>query len=91
MALILPAAPKNFYDPSLNSLKSDLEAINGFTKGQISLITALPADIEAAWAEVGVGGDTANGLNRGSVVIGNAAITTITGPVLGPEESPGEN
>ena len=90
MAIILPAAPKNFYDPSLITLKDDLDRVNGFTKGQIALITALPADIEAAWAELGVGGDTLNGLNRGTAVIGHAPISVITGPVTGPEEAPGE-
>jgi len=91
MTLILPAAPKNFYDPSLTTLKDVLEAVNGFTVGQVTLITALPENIEAAWAEVGVGGDTANGLNRGSAVIGHGPIAGIIGPILGPEESIGEN
>lgn len=88
--MILPAAPANFYSPSLLELKNKMESVNGSTKGQIVLITTLPADIEAAWAEVGVGGDTLDGANRGSFVVGNADIGTVTGPLDGPEEVAGE-
>lgn len=90
MALTLPSAPMNFYTPSLNELKNVLAAVNGSTKGQYVLLSAAPADIEAAWAEVGAGGNSSNGNNQGTLVIGNKDIEGITGPVQGPEESVGE-
>lgn len=85
MSLTLPSAPANFYSPSLDALKTAL------TSGRAALITAAPTDIEAAWAEVGVAADTTLATNRGTFVVGHADIETITGPVLGPEESVGEN
>ena len=91
MTLILPSAPANFYAPSLDTLKANMEAINGSTKGQVVLITAPPVDIENAWSEVGAAGDTAGAANRGTEVIGNADVGIITGPILGPEEAIGEN
>jgi len=91
MALILPSAPANFYDPSLTTLKNAIDAVNGTTKGQIALITAVPADIEAAWLELGVAGNTTGSVNRGSLVVGHKPCSGIVGPVLGPEEAPGEN
>lgn len=91
MALTLPSAPANFYEPSLTALKAAMEAINGSTKGQIVLLSDVPADIEDAWAEVGVAGDTVNASNRGTLVIGHKNVGVITGPVLGPEEDVGEN
>lgn len=91
MALTLPSAPPNFYTPSLSTLKAAMEAVNGSTKGQIVLLTDVPANIADAWAEVGVAGDTVDDTNRGSLVMGHADVSAITGPVLGPEESPGEN
>ena len=78
----LPIAPKSFYDPSLDALKAALEVTNGSTSGQLALITAPPTDIEAAWAEVGAGGDGTLGSN----VIGVADITTISVPVIGEAE-----
>lgn len=89
--MALPSAPANFYAPSLNELKTVMEAINGSTKGQIVLLSDAPTDIEDAWAEVGVAGDTANAANRGTLVVGHKDIEAITGPVLGPEEEAGEN
>lgn len=91
MSLILPSAPANFYAPSLNELKDKLEAVNGSTKGQLTLITGIPTNIENCWSEVGAGGDTLDGSNRGSLVVANVDIPVITGPILGPEESLGEN
>lgn len=91
MALTLPSAPLNFYTPSLLALKTAMETINGSTKGQIVLLTDVPANIEDAWAEIGVAGDTVDNTNRGTLVMGHADIGLITGPVLGPEESIGEN
>lgn len=86
----LPTAPKNFYTPSLAGLKADLEQSNGLTKGQISVITAAPANIEAAWAEVGSGNHNDPSNEVGTLVVGVADLTLITGPVQGPEEVPGE-
>jgi len=90
MALILPSAPANFYEPSLTVFKESVLRVNGSTKGQMALITAVPANIENAWAAVGVAGDTVQATNRGSFVIGNTDVVDITGPLIGPEESPGE-
>ena len=90
MAIILPAAPKNFYDPSLNELKDKLLAVNGSSKGRITLLTAPPIAIDSAWAEVGAAWDTNQGSNRGSLVVGSADIGAINGPVLGPIEAGGE-
>lgn len=91
MALELPSAPANFYSPSLSTLKAAMEAVNGSTSGKVVLLSTIPTDIEDAWAEVGVAGDTVNNSNRGSLVIGHKDVGVITGPVLGPEGSPGEN
>ena len=90
MAIELPAAPKNFYDPSLNELKTKLNATNGSSKGRITLLTAAPASIESAWSEVGAAWNTKDGGNRGSLVVGHSDVSTIVGPITGPVESGGE-
>lgn len=91
MAITLPTAPANFYLPSLQELKDVMESVNGSTGGQIALLTDIPADIETAWAECGVAGDTVDATNRGTLVMAHADVSAITGPMLGPEESLGEN
>ena len=91
MAITLPTAPANFYTPSLSQLKTVLETVNGSTKGQAVLLNGLPTNINDCWSEVGVAGDTSGNTNRGSLVMGHHDIGIITGPVLGPEESVGEN
>lgn len=90
MAIILPTAPKNFYDPSLTTLKNVLDALNGNTKGQLVLINDVPNDIENCWGEVGVAGNTIENTNKGSMVIGHADLLTITGPVAGDTEASDE-
>lgn len=92
MTLILPSAPKNFYDPSLLELKTVLETVNGNSAGQVSLIVTLPVDIETAWAEVGAGNHSIdNPVNFGSEVVGSGPMGTISDVLIGTEESPGEN
>jgi len=88
--MILPTAPKSFYDPSLNEIRNKLLAQNGSTIGQIALITAPPVAIETAWAEVGSGNNSDPSNDVGTLVIGVANITTISEPVEGPEEVVGE-
>jgi len=80
MSIILPTAPANFYTPSLNTLKNDLEEINGSTKGQITLLTAAPDDVNTAWSEVGAGNKDLGNVIKGSLVAGQAPITLIVGP-----------
>jgi len=88
--MILPTAPANFYVPSLSEIKDVMEAQNGGTYGQVSLITAPPADIEAAWSEVGSGNHMTEGNEVGTLVVGVAAIASISNVLAGPEETPGE-
>ena len=91
MALILPSAPKSFYDPSLLEFKSVLETVNGNSAGQVSLITALPADIETAWATVGAGNHTIDSpVNFGTDVVGSGPMGTISDILVGTSESPEE-
>jgi len=90
MALILPAAPKNFYNPSFLDFKTKLLAVNGLTQGKLTLLIDPPTTIETAWAEVGAAGDTVSNTNRGTLVIGSADIVGISDPIVGPEEITGE-
>lgn len=87
MALVAPVAPKNFYEDGLTGLKTALEQVNGSSSGRVALISALPADIEAAWAEVGVGGDA----SVGTVVLGYADLQAISAVIAGDAEGAGEN
>jgi hypothetical protein len=78
---IAPIAPISFYDPAFTTLKTALETVDTIA-GQIVLLSAVPADVNAAWAEVGVAADsTQAGVNVGTTVLGFAPIGTITGPV----------
>ena len=91
MALILPSATKNFYEPSLVDFKAVLEAVNGNSAGQVSLITTLPADIETAWATVGAGNHTIDSpTNFGTDVVGSGPMGTISDVIVGTAESPEE-
>jgi len=90
MAIQLPAAPSNFYSPSLNELKNVLLAKNGSSNGRITLLTSAPQTIDNAWTEVGAAFNSANGANRGSLVVGYADIGSINGPVISHVESGGE-
>jgi len=81
MANTAPVAPTSFYDPAFTTLKIDLETTDTIA-GQIVLLSAVPADVNACWAAVGVADDsTQAGSNVGTTVLGFAAIGTITGPV----------
>ena len=55
MALTLPTAPKNFYEPTLQGLKDALEAVNGSSAGTITLLKTIPTTSDTAWAEAGAG------------------------------------
>ena len=79
MSIILPAAPMNFYTPSLDTLKNDVSAINGQTAGQVTILTEVPDDINSAWAEVG-SGNSALDSSVGTFVIGKAPVGVIVGP-----------
>jgi len=85
MSIILPTAPANFYTPTLNALKNDLSATNGITKGQVTLLSAAPENANTAWAEVGAG--NAANPERGTLVVGQADIELIVGPVASNEET----
>ena len=85
MSVILPTAPANFYLPTLNKIKDDLSATNGITKGQLTLLSEAPVDANLAWAEVGAG-NKANP-ERGTLVVGQADINLIVGPVPSFEET----
>ena len=86
MSIILPAAPANFYAPTLNTLKNDLLANNGSTTGQVTLLTGTPDDINNCWAEVGAGGDA----TKGSLVAGKGTIPLIIGPTAATFEGTSE-
>ena len=90
MSIKLPAAPASFYAPSLSDLKLKLEQQNGASKGRLVLISAPPANIDSAWAEVGVGGNSILSANRGAYVVGHKDIAGISGILQGPEEEGGE-
>jgi len=94
MAITLPAAPENFYSPSLNELKNVLLAKNGSSIGRIALLTSAPSSMGSTlWQEVGVAwnsNENNTGANRGTFVIGHTDIGAITGPVVGPTEGGGE-
>ena len=79
MSVILPAAPTNFYLPSLNELKDKLEETNGQTKGQITLLSAVPDTVNSAWSQVGAGNKLIDS-SHGTLVIGQAEISFIAGP-----------
>jgi len=79
MSIILPAAPANFYTPTLNTLKDDVSAVNGQTTGQVTILTAAPDDINSAWSEAGAGNPDLDE-DRGSLVVGQAPIGIIVGP-----------
>ena len=87
MALLLPSAPKNFYAPSLDKLKEELELSDLGNVGQIVIITAPPVNIETAWEELKVAGNTSGSSNRGSLVVGhkNAGVITALQPMGTPE------
>jgi len=87
MALVAPSAPKNFYVPSLEGLKNALEAQAGSTKGQLTLLSAMPTNIDDCWAEVGAGGVSGG---PGTLVLGYKELTTISEVVAGTEEGAGE-
>ena len=90
MSIQLPAAPANFYTPSLQTLKDALEARNGMLSGQIVILKGIPDNIEIAWNDVGVGNNTVRNTNRGNLVIGHAPITSISAILKGDIESGGE-
>jgi len=94
MAITLPAAPENFYSPSLNELKTKLLTKNGSSIGRVALLTSAPSSMGGTlWSELGAAWDSNQngyGENRGSYVVGHADIGSIAGPVLGPVESGGE-
>jgi len=79
MSIILPTAPTNFYLPSLNTLKDDLDSVNGQTVGQVTLLTAAPNNADIAWSEVGAGNADLD-TNRGSLVVAQKPIVFIAGP-----------
>jgi len=85
MSIILPTAPANFYEPTLNTLKDDLSQTNGITKGQLTLLSAAPGNANTAWSEVGAG--NASNPERGSLVVGQADIELIVGPVASNTET----
>lgn len=88
MAYIAPTAPVTFYDDGLIETKNKLDTTPGL--GRLVLLSAMPADINNAWDEVGVADDsTQAGLNVGSAVLGFADLGTITGPVDG-DPDPGD-
>lgn len=80
MSIVLPTAPSNFYMPTLNTLKDDLDTVNGSTKGQITLLTAAPDDANTAWSQVGAGNKDLGNTAKGSLVVGQAPIVLIAGP-----------
>lgn len=87
MANTAPVAPNSFFDPALSTMKTALE-LTDVISGQLVLLSAVPANIEAAWAEAGVANDsTVAGVNVGTLVLGYAPIGTITGPVDGDIEA----
>lgn len=88
MAQVAPVAPLSFYADGLQGLKDALEAVNGTTAGQLTLISALPADIDAgSWALVGAGADAVVGTN----VLGYMPLQAISAILAGDEEAPGES
>lgn len=82
----LPTAPKNFYTPSLTTLKTVLEQSNGLTTGQMTLITGHPPDIEDAWSYVGSGNASDVNNVTGSLVVGVAPLAGLSDPLVGSEE-----
>lgn len=92
MALTLPTAPKNFYEPSLQGLKDALEAVNGSSSGTITLLKTIPTTADTAWAEAGAGNhEIETPANFGTEVIGSGPMGDISAILAGPEESVGES
>lgn len=84
--MILPAAPKNFYTPSLQEIKNVLESVNGTTKGQLTLITGVPELIEESWNDVGSGSTLEGGTTTGRYVVGVSPLSSIGDIVAGTVE-----
>jgi len=88
MALIAPVGAKSFYEDGLLGLKAALEQVNGSSSGRLTVIHALPANIDSgSWAVVGAGGDGITG----TAVLGYADLQAISTVVAGEEEEAGEN